>query len=1139
MSTKIRDEDIRFNVILNGQKAQKELHELEKANRDLNNSQKDLRAQKKLLYQEGKKNTEAYKKITSEIDKNSLSLTENKARMIELKKELGVAGLTMRQLRSRAAQLRAQLYNMVPGSDQYKKLQTELGQVNARIRQLNSGARGAESSLSSLAGKFNKYAALASSFIATITGITLGLRKLVQMSYELADVQSDVMKTTNLTKQEVQELSAAFDQMNTRTSRIELLKMAEVAGRLGFEGKENIMGFVNAANQIEVALGKELGEDAIKQIGKMVSIFNLEEEFGIEQGMLKIASAINEIGMASTASEGFLVEFTKRMSGISGIANVTAADNIALAGTLDSLGQTAETSSTALNKIFVQMGRDAASFAEVAGVTEDVFREKLQKSALDALMLVLDGVNETADGMESLASILGDINMDGGRVVGVLGTLAKNTEEVRRQQLIANKAFEDGVSVTNEYNIKNENLAANLDRIGRKISQIFLSGKLMKSIEFIAGRIAKQLAPAVESYEKKTRSLNTEIQNEIEVLKNANLTQEQRSRLVSEINDKYGDYLPNLIREKDTVEDLAVMQGKLNDLFMEKIMLNAYQEEITKLVEDTMRAQEALYHIELQRTRLMQEKPEASPYGGGMVQEQMAQNLSAMKAFNSGIVQSEADARHQIEAKYSAMAANMGKVWSDLKAGMVKATRKTSNDIEFELQKSSEEVTNQHQGLLEELDKLDRQREISLLWAQQQEIERAADKYVKLLEMAQSGSDEERRILEGMAEEIATIQAKHEQQRLTEAEDFRNKFLRDAREHEKQMLLDQLQEYFDEALISEREYLEIREKIHEEFNEADEENSHHNLRRRRAHLRIGLEDQHKMLSEELEEIEILYEEDLITFEEMEKMKSLIQKQQMDIRVRQAKIMIGAMSDMVTSLQDMEMSRIESVTRMQDESEEDYTRRKEEEEEARKNIMKKYADISFAVKVAEIVSTTAAGMMRQYVDLPFAAALITKGMIGVTGATQLAIANRERQTVKGLERGSMPVRDQLGRNFNAGMGDGSTGMVNSPTLLVGEKPEFIIDPSTTKHLQFNYPEIIAGIYRARQEVRGFESGSMPDAGGGFDSSELRDSLNRNNMVMEQLVAVLQSGILAVLDDNEARKIRGRLEQIDNINRQRKA
>ena len=127
--------------------------------------------------------------------------------------------------------------------------------------------------------------------------------------------------------------------------KFKTISQKELAGKLGISGSENIKNFVKQADQIKVALGEDLGDDAILQIGKIAEAFKTE--------MINIGSAINSVGSNSMAQEQFLVDFTSRMQGTGVTANIAAADLIGYGATLDSLGLQAEMSATALNKFFI------------------------------------------------------------------------------------------------------------------------------------------------------------------------------------------------------------------------------------------------------------------------------------------------------------------------------------------------------------------------------------------------------------------------------------------------------------------------------------------------------------------------------------------------------------------------------------------------------------------------------------------------------------------------------------------------------------------------------------------------------------------------------------------------------------------
>lgn len=86
----------------------------------------------------------------------------------------------------------------------------------------------------------------------------------------------------------------SFKAMDTRTARAQLNDLAGDAGRLGITSKQQILDFVEAADQINVALGEDLGEDAVKNIGKLAQLFGDADAMGLKQAMLATGSVINE-----------------------------------------------------------------------------------------------------------------------------------------------------------------------------------------------------------------------------------------------------------------------------------------------------------------------------------------------------------------------------------------------------------------------------------------------------------------------------------------------------------------------------------------------------------------------------------------------------------------------------------------------------------------------------------------------------------------------------------------------------------------------------------------------------------------------------------------------------------------------------
>lgn len=513
MAKKITDEKLSLSIVINGNQAQKELLDLEKSTRKLNESQKELRAEKKKLEQDGKKESARYKEVTAAIKSNTQTLNSNKVKMQELQKQIGITGLTMAQLQTKATHLKLVLRNLIPGSADHKRYQAELNQVNARLSELRGKAQAAKFSLGGLADGFNRYQALAFSVVASMTGIVLSIQKIIDINGKLSDAQADVMKTTQLTKKEVDELTKSFGLMKTRTARIELLKLAEEGGRLGIEGVENIKSFVNVANQMKVALGDDLSDTQIREVGKIVDVYKVGAETGrdFEGAMLSLGSAINEVAATGSNQAGFLVDFLKRTGGISKQIRLSAADNIGYAATFDEIGLSQEVTATAMNKIWIEMAKDTTEFAKVSEMSVKDFTELFEKDANQAMITFLKGLEKNSGSASKLMKSLSEIEAGGTRGDSAIIGLAGSIEKLTIKQRIANESLWEASSLTDEYNVKNENLAATLEKINKTVMGWFSSESFINWLANVVDKFALLIGATEATDEEQKKWRNTVI----------------------------------------------------------------------------------------------------------------------------------------------------------------------------------------------------------------------------------------------------------------------------------------------------------------------------------------------------------------------------------------------------------------------------------------------------------------------------------------------------------------------------------------------------------------------------------------------------------------------------------------------------
>jgi len=485
MGKNLKEEDLRLNIIVNGDPARKEIGQLTRSTKDLRSENGRLLAEQKKLRAEDGENKARIAEITATIKKNSETIKANEARIKQLRSEMKVTSMTTAELSQRHAELRNAMRNVVPGTPQWKLLRNELQAVTGRMAQLRTETTVTEGVMCRMATNVNKYIGTVTASFAALAMYGSGLHKTIQTYSGLDEAMSNARKTTGMTRLEVEELNAILANIDTRTAQNELLALARIGGKLGI-AKNDIEGFTRAADIIKISLGKDLGdnvETTIGQIGKLVNVFQIKDEFGIEEGMMKTAAAVNELGKASTANEANIVEFMRRVGGVGHSAKMSLSNIAGLGATLDDLGQTMEVAGTSMSQVITGMYRRTDAFAAAAKMSVKDFKKLMAEDMNEALIRMLDGMGSNGAAMGKIVAALDSLKLDGTRATGVLTALAQNTDKLREQQEIANRAYTEGTSCLKEFNIMNNSAEA-------------IAEKRKKQITAEAADLGKTLLPA-------------------------------------------------------------------------------------------------------------------------------------------------------------------------------------------------------------------------------------------------------------------------------------------------------------------------------------------------------------------------------------------------------------------------------------------------------------------------------------------------------------------------------------------------------------------------------------------------------------------------------------------------------------------
>jgi hypothetical protein len=260
----------------------------------------------------------------------------------------------------------------------------------------------------------------------------------------------------------------------------------------------------------------------------------------------------------------------------------------------------------------------------------------------------------------------------------------------------------------------------------------------------------------------------------------------------------------------------------------------------------------------------------------------------------------------------------------------------------------------------------------------------------------------------------------------------------------------------------EKAYKDIQTQIETEYTaKHTEQLAQQADKEKQARQALGF-DQQSEYDRQLELLQQALDNQYITQQEYEQK---VQQMKKESFMKQAQYYTELFSNTVTALQNAEMANVDAKYDAEIKAAEGNTALQEKLEKKKANeklkIQKKYADVNFAMQVAQIISNTATSIMKAYSDLGPIAGSVAAALMGVTGAAQLAVANAERQKVKrmtlnGSASGSSSVgsrvasgresggridveREQDGKHFNAEYAPGKRGYVDHPTVIVGEGP----------------------------------------------------------------------------------------------------
>ena len=416
-------------------------------------------------------NATVTEKLRQDLDTLTPKLELTKTSLSRVTETLkNVKGANLGSLKEAAERLKVEINDVNIKMDDFAEKAAQLKQVNAQIKELEAQTKNVSSAWDNAISRLKNW-------VLVYAGSAKIWDKLVesyQGSLRLSDTMTDVQKTTGLAAEEVVNLTNQIQELDTRISNEDLMKSAVEAGRIGLKTREEVLQFTKASAITLTALD-ELDARSITSVMKLNTLLGETARLGVQQAILSTASSINELSMASSAAQQPIIDFSRRFGGIAAQANISTAEVLGLGATIDALGQPIEMSSTALNKFTTALLTNGKAIAADTGLSEDYIFEMTRKGKTIELMVEVLSKLNSLGGIGEISKYMGDMGGEGTRMTAVISALAANIGFLRENLDLSQLSFEEGISVINEYNLKNENAAAIVARMGNTLKELFVN----------------------------------------------------------------------------------------------------------------------------------------------------------------------------------------------------------------------------------------------------------------------------------------------------------------------------------------------------------------------------------------------------------------------------------------------------------------------------------------------------------------------------------------------------------------------------------------------------------------------------------------------------------------------------------------
>ena len=317
--------------------------------------------------------------------------------------------------------------------------------------------------------------------LALLTGALAGLREVAQHNIEISDSFADVRRTAKLSADEVSDYAKEVNALGSRTNLEGLLDIGFIGGRLGV-AKKDLTEFTKQVDELSVVLKKEFpgGAEAVAEsLGKIVTIYKITQTEGISLGtaLSKVGSNLLELAHSGPVTVKYLQDFTLGVAGTAASAKLSVPIISAYGAVLGESGQIASSAALSVTRLVNGLTTKTSQYAAIAQIadatlTVEKFTDIVNTDTKKALDLFFKGLKAGNPVATEFAKRLDSVGIRTGKVSNAVKILAENQDKLADRIQKGTKAFEEGTSVSHNFEIANNTLGASVDKLKNSIQNL-------------------------------------------------------------------------------------------------------------------------------------------------------------------------------------------------------------------------------------------------------------------------------------------------------------------------------------------------------------------------------------------------------------------------------------------------------------------------------------------------------------------------------------------------------------------------------------------------------------------------------------------------------------------------------------------